>query len=168
MKRFPSTETKKRELVITRVLDAPRETVWQNWTEPEQMKLWWGPKDFTAPFIKIDLRVGGEYLNCMRSPENKDYWSKGTFREITPLKRLVMTDSFADEKGNIVPSSYYGMNPDWPRELLVRVTFEDFEGRTRMTLKHSGIRGMSDADIDNMRLGWNESIDKLTRHLAKV
>lgn len=64
---------KNQALVIMRSFDAPRELIWQAWTEPERCKLWWGPKGFTAPFCKIDLRVGGTCLNCMRSPERQDF-----------------------------------------------------------------------------------------------
>ena len=102
------------ELVIRRVFDASRELVWKAWTDPERMKRWWGPKNFTAPVCKIDLRVGGAYLYCMRSPEGQDYWSTGVYREIVPQERIVCTDSFADEKGNTVPASHYGMDGDWP------------------------------------------------------
>src|SRR5512145_956811 len=92
------------ELVITRVFDAPRELVWKAWTDPERFKLWWGPESFTAPACEIDLRVGGKYLACMRSPEGQDYWSTGVYRDIVPMKRIVYTDSFADDKGNVVPA----------------------------------------------------------------
>src|SRR5439155_1144130 len=71
-----------RALVITRLFDAPRERLWQAWTDPEHVKRWWGPKGFTTPLCTIDLRVGGELLYCMRSPEGKDYWSKNVYREI--------------------------------------------------------------------------------------
>ncbi len=81
-----------KELTITRVFDAPRELVWKAWTEPERVKRWWGPKSFTTPVSKIDLRVGGKYLYCMRSPEGKDFWGTGIFREIVAPERLVMTD----------------------------------------------------------------------------
>src|SRR5206468_10783553 len=64
---------KRRELVLARMFDAPRERVWKAWTEPAEVKRWWGPKDFTVPSCKIDLRVGGTYLYCMRSPEGRDY-----------------------------------------------------------------------------------------------
>ncbi len=103
---------KNEDIIITRMFDAPREIVWKAWTDPELTKRWWGPKNFTAPVIRIDLRVGGKYLNCMRGPDGKDYWSTGIYREIVPRERLVMTDSFADEKGNVVPASYYGMTGD--------------------------------------------------------
>ena len=155
-----------KELTITRVFDAPRELVWKAWTEPERVKRWWGPKGFTSPVIKIDLRVGGEYLSCMRSPEGQDFWSKGIFREIVAPERLVMTDSFADKEGNTVPASYYGMSGDWPLEMLVIVTFEEQEGKTKLTLKHSGIEGISDTDRDNMEQGWSQSFDKLAVYLG--
>ena len=90
------------ELVIERVVDAPLQRVWEAWTDPEQMKKWWGPKDFTAPSVEIDLKEGGKYLNCMRSPDGQEYWSTGIYQEIVPMEKLVVTDSFADEQGNVV------------------------------------------------------------------
>lgn len=100
------------ELVLTRVFDAPRERVWKAWTQPEEVKRWWGPKGFTAPFVTIDFRVGGKYLYCMRAPDGKDYWSTGVYREIVPLEKIVATDSFADPEGNVVSATHYGMNAD--------------------------------------------------------
>lgn len=154
-----SSASQERELVITRIFNAPRELVWKAWTEPEHTKRWWGPKNFTAPVSEIDLRVGGRYLNCMRSPEGKDYWSTGVFREIVPFERLVYTDSFADEKGNVVSASHYGLGSDFPLELEVTVTFEEHDGKTKMTLRHSGIPAGETRDMTNA--GWNESFDKL-------
>ncbi|SNQ61723.1 SRPBCC family protein [Candidatus Methanoperedens nitratireducens] len=55
----------------------------------ERVKRWWGPKGFTSPVCKIDLRAGGEYLNTMRSPEGQEFWSKGVYREIVAPERLV-------------------------------------------------------------------------------
>src|SRR5262245_41399320 len=135
-----ATETAARtgqDLVITRVFDAPRALVWKAWTEPEHFKKWWGPKDFTAPVAQIDLRVGGKYLACMRGPDGKDYWSTGVYREIVPNERLVYTDSFADARGNPVPASDYGMGGDWPMESVVTVILEEYQGKTRFTLRHS-------------------------------
>ena len=151
------------ELVITRVFDAPRELVWQAWTDPQHIQRWWGPKDFSAPACKIDFRVGGKYLFCMRSPEGRNYWSTGVYREIVPLERIVCTDSFADAEGNVVPATYYGMSPDFPLEMLVTVTFEDQAGKTKMTLKHSGLPA---GDMSEQTgAGWNESFDKLAKSL---
>ena len=153
------------ELFITRTFDAPRELVWQAWTEPEHFKQWWGPKEYTCPFCQMDFRVGGKYLNCMRSTEGKDYWSTGVYREIIPMERIVFTDCFADAQGNIVPATYYGMTADFPLEMLVTVTFEDHEGKTKMTLKHSGLPAGSEGE--GAEQGWNQSFDKLAESLKR-
>lgn len=153
-----------RELVITRILAAPRELVWKAWTEPERLIRWWGPKDFTAPYCKIDLRVGGAYLFCMRAPDGKDYWSTGRYRDLVAPGRLVCTDSFADADGKVVPASYYGMGDDWPKELLIMVTFEAEANGTRLTLRHVGIPTGEMREL--CATGWNESFDKLAASLA--
>jgi len=155
------------ELTIVRIFNAPRELVWRAWTQPEHLMHWWGPKGFTSPVSKIDLRVGGVYLNCMRSPEGSDFWSTGIFREIAVPERLVMTDSFADEKGNVVLSSHYGLGEGFPLEMLITVMFEEYDGETKLTLRHSGIYGSSAKDRDNMQQGWSQSFDKLAEYLEK-
>jgi uncharacterized protein YndB with AHSA1/START domain len=151
------------ELIIERIFEAPPERLWQAWTNPEQMKRWWGPKDFTAPSVEIDLRVGGKYLSCMRSPEGKEFWSGGVYRQIVPLEKIVVTDSFTDEKGKVVPASQYGMTGDWPLELLVTVTFEAQAGKTKMTLRHLGLP--AGESLEECRQGWNQSFDKLAEAL---
>ena len=153
----------KNELVITRIFDAPRERVWKAWTDPKEMKQWWGPKAFTTPFLSVDLRLGGTFRYCMRSPEGKDYWGTGVYREIVPGKRIVYADSFADEKGNVVPATYYGMSSDLPLEMLVTVTFEESNGRTKVTLHHAGMP--AGPDRDGATQGWNEMFDKLVKFL---
>jgi uncharacterized protein YndB with AHSA1/START domain len=151
------------ELSITRIFDAPRELVWQAWTEPEHFKRWWGLKTFTCPVCEMDFRVGGKYLNCMLSPDGKKYWTTGVYREIVPLEKIVYTDSFADEKGNEVPPSYYGMPGEWGKVSIVTIILEEFEGKTKMTLRHSGIPA---GDLStNTQHGWNEFFDKLAKSL---
>jgi len=158
-------ETEK-DLVITRIFDAPRELVWKTWTESERIERWWGPQYFTAPVAKIDFRVGGTYLYAMRGPDGRDYWSTGTFREIVPQKRIVATDNFADEKVNVVPAATYGLSADYPKELVLTVTFEDAgEGKTKVTLCHVG---MPAADLENARLGWSTSLDKFAEALKEI
>jgi len=150
------------DLVIKRVFDAPREAVWKAWTDPESMKKWWGPENFTCPTAKLDVRVGGKMLLCMRDPDGNDYWSTGIFQEIVPYEKLVFTDSFADAEGNVVPASHYGMS-GIPMELLVTITFEDLGGKTRMTLIHSGFP--EGEHKDGARDGWSTSLDKLEKSL---
>ena len=155
-----------REIVMTSVFDAPRELVWRAWTEPDLFMRWWGPKGFTTPHCEIDLRVGGRLLNCMRSPEGQEFWSTGVYREIVEPTRLVYTDSFADEKGNVVPASHYGVTGDVPLEMLVTVTFEDLGGKTRMTLRHEGLP--AGEMREGAGTGWSESFDKLAEVLANA
>jgi uncharacterized protein YndB with AHSA1/START domain len=100
----------------------------------------------------------------MRSPEGRDYWGTGVFQDIVPLERIAFTDSFADEKGNVVPGTYYGMSPDFPVEMLVVVTFEDLAGKTKMTLRHVGVP--SGPDGEGTQQGWSESFDKLAENLG--
>ena len=156
-------ERGKQEVFITRLFDAPRELVWQAWTDPNHFMLWWGPKNYACPICEMDLRVGGKYLYCMRSSEGKDYWGTGVFREIIPMERIAFTDSFADEQGNVVPATHYGMSPDFPVEMLVTVTFEDQDGKTKMTLQHTGLPAGPDAEGTHQ--GWSESFDKLAESL---
>lgn len=153
------------EVLITRTFDASRELVYTAWTEPEWIKRWWGPKGYTSPAARIDLRVGGKYLYCMRSPEGRDTWSKGTYKEIIRPERIVCTDSFADNDGKIVPASYYGFEGYWPLELLLTLIFEEDHGKTRLTLQHTGF---PPGDVVEMtKTGWNESLDKLAAILGK-
>mgnify|MGYP001018360191 FL=1 len=152
-------------LKISRLFSASREALWRAWTEPELLKQWHGPKQFTAPVIELDLRYGGKYLFCMRSSDGKDYWSTGTYREIVPNEKLVFTDSFADAQGNVVPGSYYGLPGDFPLEMLVTVTFSDEAGRTRMTVFQEGMPGGQMGEMATQ--GWNESLDKLAAVVEK-
>jgi uncharacterized protein YndB with AHSA1/START domain len=152
-------------LVIERVFEAPVELVWKAWTEPEQVKKWWGPRGFTCPTAEIDFRVGGKSLNAMQSPDfndGKPIWSTGVYKEIVPFKRIVTTDSFADEHGNVVSSTEYGME-DLPAEMMITVTFEDLGGRTKLTLRHEGLTREHKEGANG---GWNESLDKLAELLA--
>jgi uncharacterized protein YndB with AHSA1/START domain len=152
------------EIRIERVFDAPRARIWEAWTDAESMKRWMGPKGYSIPICTIDLRVGGSNLNCMRSPEGKDFWSRGVYREIRPLERIVTTDTFADENGKVVPPSHYGMEGDQPEEYLVTVTFADAgKGKTLFTLAHAGLPAGQMGEAT--KAGWNESFDKLAESL---
>ena len=158
-------EPAEQALVITRVFDAPRELVWKAWTECERLTRWWGQKGFTTPFCKIDLRPGGVFHYCMRSPEGRDFWGKGIYREFVEPERIVFTDFFADEEGDPVPATHYGMSRDWPAEMLVTVTFAEHGGKTKVTLQHAGVP--SGAESDSCEAGWTESLERLAEYLAK-
>lgn len=153
-------------MTISRIFDAPVEEVWRAWTVPERVMRWWGPKGFTSPVAKIDLREGGKYLLSMRSPDEEMFWSTGVFRKIVPLKQLAYTDSFADEEGNVVPGSYYGMDA-FPDETHITLLFEELgANKTKLTITQDGVPAgeLFDASL----AGWNESLDKLEQSLKEV
>jgi uncharacterized protein YndB with AHSA1/START domain len=163
----PNTNPAQQELVITRVFDAPRELVFEAWTEPIHFVRWWGPMGYTTPLCTIDLRPGGVMHTCMRSPEGREVWSKGVFREIVVPERIVPTDSFADGEGNVVWPTHYGMSPEWPLETLLSVTFEEHAGKkTKLTLRHAGIP--SGTDRDGAKQGWMETVESLAKYLAQA
>ena len=150
------------DIVIHRVFKIPASKVWQALTEPEYLKKWYGPNDFTSPYSTIEAKKGGKYLNCMRGPDGKEYWSTGVVQEFIPEKKLVITDSFSDSKGNIIAASEYGMPGDWPRELLITFELEEADGATKLKLTHEGV---PEEMHDECTKGWNESLDKLEKNI---
>jgi uncharacterized protein YndB with AHSA1/START domain len=153
-------------LVITRIFNAPRELVFKAWTNPEHLMRWWAPKGCTTPFCKVDLRPGGRFHYCMRLPEGRDIWGMGIYREIVAPSLLVYTDRFADAQGNPVPPAVYGMSASHPAETLVTVTFEEHEGKTRLTLRHA--IPVSVEERKGAEQGWSEMLERLAEDLAKT
>jgi uncharacterized protein YndB with AHSA1/START domain len=153
-----------RDVVITRIINAPRTLVFKAWTDPAMVMKWWGPEGFTSPACKIDFRVGGSYLFCMRSPEGQDIWSTGIYREIVINERIVYTDSFADEKGNVVSGSYYGMD-GLPEKFTITLLFEDRGSQTKFTLRHQGLP--DGPMIEMTEAGWTSSLIRLEESIAK-
>lgn len=151
------------DIVINRVFNLPISVVWLAWTDAEYFKKWWGPRGFTCPSSKMEAKIGGKYLNCMRAPDGKEYWSTGEVKELIPERKLVITDSFSDEKGNIKSASDYGMSGNWPKELLITVYLEEADGATKMKLKHQGI---PDEMREDCIKGWNESFEKLEENIT--
>ncbi len=144
-----------RELVITRIFDAPRKVVYNAWADPEQMVKWLGPKGFTGKIIKMDARPGGSYRFYMRDPEGGDHWQQGVFREIVEFERIVQTYAWADAAGN----------PIRP-ETLLTVTFEDHGAKTKLTLRQAVFESVTARDMH--RGGWTSTLDRLEELLAQA
>jgi uncharacterized protein YndB with AHSA1/START domain len=156
------TATAEGELVIERIFNAPRALVWKAWTDPETFKKWWGPKNFIGTVKKLDAKTGGSYHYGMIAANGKTYWTAGTYTEVSPMDRIEYTDSFADENGNVVSSTYYGM-PEMPLTMKVILEFEDLGSGTKMTLRHIAVPA---GEMQEMtKAGWNESFDKLETSL---
>lgn len=162
-------------IVISRIFNAPREKIWAAWTDPEMAKKWWGPKDFTAPSIKIDLRVGGKYIFAMHGPLgsewDKDMYSSGVYKEIVKNEKLVVTDYFSDENGNKLEPADYGQDSDFPKETTVTVLFEEIEsGKTKLSIiypKPATEKEFQAMLKSGMKEGWSSSLDKLAENLTK-
>ncbi len=143
-------------LEITRIFDAPRELVWKAWTDPEIVMQWWGPKGFTSPACKIDFRVKGQYLYCMRSPDGWEGWSGGEYQEIIPLEKIVSVLFYADQNGRVEPADKNDV------EVRDVVTFEDIgNGQTKMIFKRSHWDEGED-------MGMIQILDKLAALLAEL
>jgi len=159
-------ESEDREIVISRVFNAPRELVFKAWTEPDHLKRWWAPKGCTTPVCRVDLRPGGVFHYCMRLPEGREIWGLGIYREIVEPERIVYTDTFADPDGKPVPPSYYGMSASHPSETLVTVTFAELAGKTKLTLVHS--IALSVEERGGAEQGWNQMLDRLAEELVTI
>ena len=164
--------TKSPDFVISRVLDAPRELVWQAFTEPERMKEWWGPKGFKTVASKMDLRPGGSYHYGLQAPSGAAMWGKFVFREIVPPERMVLINSFSDEAGG---TTRHPLHQSWPLEMLSIFTFEEQPGgKTKLTIRWSPHNATEeeqktfDAGHDSMRMGWSGSLEQLEAYLAKA
>ena len=95
-------QLKEKQTVISRSFDAPLGVLWQAWTEPEHFMKWYGPKGFTTPTCEINLKVGGRHLWGMMSPDGRQMYYTGSYKEIVPMERLVFSDSMSYETGNVM------------------------------------------------------------------
>lgn len=134
-----------------RLIPAPRERVFEAWTDPDQLRRWWGPGLFTTSVAQMDLRPGGRYELVMQPPEGQALILVGTFREVRPPERLVYTWRW--EAG--VPSS---------GESIVTVEFHDRDGATEVVLTHADLP--PGESVAPYRDGWESGLDKLERTLT--
>ena len=162
-----TTHIQKEDLVIKRIIDAPIAMVWKAWTEPEHVMRWWGPKSYTSPSAKIDLRVGGKYIFCMRAPQEQggqDSYTAGVYQRIVPLELLEFSKWLADSDGNPIDPVTAGLPPDFPREMRTVITFMPKGEMTQLTINESG---WTPSQMFVYALaGTHQSIDKLADSLA--
>lgn len=147
------------ELVLTRVIDAPREKLFRCWTEPALLKQWFAPKPYQITEAKIDVRTGGTNYLVMRSPEGQDMPLRGVYLEVEPNERIVMTDAY--------------VRPWEPSEkpfFTAIVTFEDVGGgKTRYTARalHWTAADREAHEKMGFHKGWGQCADQLAA-LAKT
>jgi uncharacterized protein YndB with AHSA1/START domain len=118
----PATDTSDREIVFTREFDAPRELVWDAWTDPQQVVQWWGPRGFTTTIHEMDVRPGGTWRHTMHGPDGTDFANKSTFLEVVKPERIVYSQGG-------------GKKDDPGAQFVATWTFEALGNRTKLTLK---------------------------------
>lgn len=155
------------ELVITRVLDAPRALVFKAWTEPEHLKHWWGPAGWTLTVCEVDLRPGGVWFYGMRGSGGEESWGRAVYREIVVPERIVYIDSFSDAHGNPVAPADIGLSAGWPTEMLVTVTFAEQDGKTTLTCRVTAGTAPA-AEREMVQQGWSETLDQLASYVTSV
>jgi uncharacterized protein YndB with AHSA1/START domain len=148
--------TSDREIVVTRVFDAPRELVFEAWTDPEQVVQWWGPFGFTTTIHEMDVRAGGVWRFVMHGPDGTDYDNHVVFDEVVKPERLVYRHGGGEENDI--------------KEFHVTVNFdEDDGGKTRLTLR---LVAESPAERDRMvefgaLEGGKQTLERLAEYLRK-
>ena len=153
-------------MVVTRVFDAPRELVWKAWTDPKYVMQWWGPKGFTAPVCKMDFRVGGKSLFCMRTPDGYEGWNAVEYHEIVLHEKIVSLMYFSDSEGNKIEPEELGIEQAIEGAYDVTL-FEDLgNGQTRLT--HIGNESMDSAKNSGQFEGWNETLEKVAAVVAEL
>jgi uncharacterized protein YndB with AHSA1/START domain len=158
----PTHGAKNRNIVVTRVFDAPIELVWKAWTDPEHVMLWWGPDHFTCPSARIDFREGGTSIVCMRAPKflgGQDLYSTWAYTKIVVLQRIEFLQNLSDKDGNLVDPASVGMPPDFPKDKRTLVTFKSDGNKTEMSVTEYD--WPPSQLLTFAELGLNQCVDKM-------
>jgi uncharacterized protein YndB with AHSA1/START domain len=141
-----------RELLLERVFDAPRELLFQAWTDPLRLAQWWGPSGFTNPVCDLDVRPGGAWRIDMRGPDGRVYPMRGEYIRITEPAELVF-----------LTSAHFDAGGDSGFEIENTVVFEDLGDRTKLKLRAVVMkaRPADAAALDGMEQGWSQSLERL-------
>lgn len=153
------TPIEQRELVLTRIINVPREKLFRAWTEPELLKQWFAPKPWSTPSAEIDVRPGGSSLIVMRSPEGQDFPNRGTYLEVVKNQKLVFTDAFVN-----------AWEPSEKAFMVATITFEDHNGGTKYTarVQHWSVADREAHEQMGFEQGWGQCADQLAAFAATL
>ncbi len=154
-----ATAATSRELVLTRLIDAPREKLFRAWTDPELLRQWFAPRPWTTPVAQTDVRPGGASRVVMRGPDGLEVSSQGVYLEVVPNARLVFTDAYTQ-----------AWEPSQKPFMTVILTFADEGGKTRYTAR---VRHWTAADREaheqmGFYQGWAQCTDQLEALVATL
>lgn len=159
------TDSSTKEIFITRLFDAPRELVFEAWTDPQLLVRWYAPKGCSIRFLKLEPHAGGAFHSCISTPDGYDCWCTGTYLAVTPHEQIVFSMCNADEQGNAIESGQNGTPEDWPTKTVVTVTLTDVNGQTEMTLHQTAPEDV--AKRTGAYPSWLEMFDKLAEDLKE-
>lgn len=154
-----TASTSDRELVLTRLIDAPRAKLFKAWTDPELLKQWFAPLPYITPVAELDVRPGGANLIVMRGPDGVDLPNRGVYLEIVENERLVFTDAYTK-----------AWEPSEKPFMTVILTFEEEDGKTRYTarVRHWTVADREAHEAMGFHVGWGQCADQLTALVAKL
>ena len=156
------------DLVVERVFNAPRERVFDAFTKPEHLRMWWGPKTADIGVAEFDARPGGKVFMGERYPDGARIYLAGVVREIQPPARLVFAIHFANERGERVsPPVHAGLGSAWDGEIVSDVTFSSVAQGTRVMIRTER-SGVTAEWSEKARYGWGESLDKLEASIGSL
>lgn len=148
-----------RELSLTRLIDAPRASIYRCWTEPALLKQWFAPKPFTTAVAELDVRVGGSSTVTMRGPDGTEYPANGVYLEVVPNQRLVSTDAFTR-----------AWEPSAKPFLTIIIDLADEAGKTRYTARarHWSVEDRKEHEKMGFHEGWGICTDQLAALAARI
>src|SRR4051812_17751962 len=153
-----ATPTSDRELVLTRFINAPREKLYQAWTDASLLKQWFAPLPYTTPFAKLEVRVGGANEITMRDPQGNDFANKGVYLEVVENEKLVFTDAYTN-----------AWTPSEKPFMTVILTFEKEGAGTRYTarVRHWSVADREAHEKMGFHTGWGICADQLAALVTK-
>ena len=150
-----TADSSDRDLVLTRLIDAPREKLYRAWTDPELLKQWFAPAPFTTPVAELDVRPGGANLIVMRDPQGNEFPNRGVYLEVVENERLVFTDAYTR-----------AWEPSPKPFMTAVITFENEGRKTRYTAR---VRHWTAADREtHEKMGFHEGWGRCADQLAAL
>lgn len=150
---FVSTDTDK-EIIVSRLFDAPRELVWKVWTQPEHVAQWWGPNGFTNTIHEMDVRPGGVWRFIMHGPDGRDYNNIVVFSEVVEPERLAY--SHGGDEGVLFHAVVTFVEKDGKTQVTLRSIFVSTELRDRLIREVGALEGAS------------QNLERLGKYLATM
>ncbi len=165
----PPSTTQTKNLIVTRVFDAPVELVWKAWTDPQHVMRWWGPNYFSSPSCDMDFREGGTTVVCMRAPQEfggQDFYSTWAYQKIVPMQRIEYLQNLSDKDGRTIDPASLGLRADFPEDVRTVITFKPIGDQTELTIAQYGF---PEGEMFEMaEMGLNQSLDKMAATFAEA